>query len=66
MSDESPLLITTRQLINDRPAKISIKMIADEIGKTSAWVNMIANGDIKNPGINSIQKLHDYLQNNKV
>lgn len=35
--------------------------VAKAIGVTPAWVRMFRNGDIKDPGVNTIQRLYEYL-----
>ena len=32
------------------------------VGVTTRWLKMVQAGDIKNPGVLHIQKLHDYLK----
>lgn len=46
-------------LLRDTPRPT--KEIAKAIGTSTAWVRMFANDEIKDPGVNTIQKLYEYL-----
>lgn len=51
----------TFKLIGDRPARISLKDIADETNLKYSWLCKFAAGDITNPTFKNLQALHDYL-----
>ena len=38
-----------------------IAKIARDIHMTNKWLEKVKKGQIKNPGVHSTQKLHDYL-----
>lgn len=56
----------TRELLNGRSVKITYKMIADAIGVTEGWVKLFAIGKTENPGINTVEALHNYLMQHKL
>lgn len=62
MKTELPLLDETKELLANRPHSLKTATIAESIGASKAWVNMIANGRITNPGYETLLKLNNYLK----
>lgn len=52
----------TRSLLVKRPNDLSIRKIAEEIGKTPQWVNKFARGKEPNPGVVTIETLNAFLK----
>ena len=55
------LLDETLLLLRNRPVTLELKQIAQAIDVSPNWLSMLNKGNIDNPGIVGIQKLHDYL-----
>jgi hypothetical protein len=55
------LALTTRRMLVERPRKLTLRMIADEIGITERWLLNFASGKTPNPGVNTVQALYEYL-----
>lgn len=55
----------TLNLIQNRPAYLELKKIADDTELNYSWVCMFHQGRITNPTYNKLQKLHDYLLSKK-
>lgn len=45
-----------------KETKEPVKKICDAAGVTPRWYYMLLDGDIKDPSVNRIQRLHDYLE----
>lgn len=59
----APLLERTLDLVQNAPRSITYTKLA-EVGEVSvAWISRFASGKIENPGVCTVQKLHDYLLN---
>lgn len=58
-----PLLARTQQLVLNAPRNISYAEMARQVEVSSKWISLLASGQLKNPGIVTIQRLHDYLAN---
>ncbi len=56
-----PLLDETLLLLKHRSATLELKQIAKAIDVSPNWLSMLNKGKIENPGVLSIQRLHDYL-----
>ena len=56
-----PLKERTLKLVKTAPRSVSFADMARNIGVTAKWVSLFASGKIKNPGVDTVQKLHDYL-----
>lgn len=56
-----PLLDETLILLRNRPVTLELKQIAQAIDVSANWLSMLHKGNIDNPGVVYIQKLHDYL-----
>jgi GTP-sensing pleiotropic transcriptional regulator CodY len=52
----------TISLLKNRPASLTTQTIADELGLTKSWVNLMAAGKIENPGVIHVQKLNEFLK----
>ena len=63
MTEVTTLRDSTRQLLVDRPQSLSTAKIAEDIGVSAAWLNSFARGEIRNPGVNTIETLNAYLKN---
>lgn len=55
----------TRDLLNDRPASLSISAIAEATGVSEAWLNMFRRGEINNPGVVTVETINVFLKNYK-
>ena len=62
MHEITKLRDETRQLLLDRPASLTIAVIADEVKVSIAWLNLFARGKIDNPGVVTIETLNVYLK----
>lgn len=61
---QSLLLNETLKLLRDRPRHLTYLIIANSTGISVRWLTSLICGDIKDPGINRIAVLHDYLSRN--
>jgi hypothetical protein len=52
---------TTLQMLRDRPKGLNMRQIADDTGLGYDWLRSLNSGRIPNPGVQKIEKLHDYL-----
>lgn len=55
------LLEKTRRLLDEAPRHVEYQTMAESIGVSKSWLSMFKDGKIANPGIVTIQNLHDYL-----
>ena len=55
------LLDRARELLAGRPQDLSLVKIAAETGLDYSWLSKFSQGRIPNPGVKSVQTLHDYL-----
>lgn len=55
------LLSRTQQLVSDAPRRITYTMMAEAIGVSVAWISRFAGNKIEDPGVKTVQRLHDYL-----
>jgi hypothetical protein len=53
----------TMKLLNS--SDLSPEFVASNIGVTGRWVRKVRDGIIKEPGVQKIQRLHDFLSTNK-
>jgi transcriptional regulator with XRE-family HTH domain len=60
------LLDCTRQLLIDRPRKITITEIAEKIDVSASWLDALIAGRINEPSVNSIQRLYEFLKNDSL
>jgi len=60
-TDSAPLLARTQALVSNAPRCVTFTMMAQKAGVSVAWISRFANGQIPNPGVNTVQRLHDYL-----
>ena len=58
-----PLLKRTQELVLNAPRRVSYEMMAKEAQCSAKWISLLASGKLKNPGIVTVQALHDYLAN---
>lgn len=55
------LLERTQALLASAPRSLKAKDIAQGSGVSGAWLSRFSRGMIPDPGVQSVQKLHDYL-----
>ncbi|WLJ71214.1 hypothetical protein [Sphingomonas phage Birtae] len=60
-TDSVPLLARTLDLVQSAPRSITYSKMAQECGVSVAWISRFAASKIDNPGIVTVQCLHDYL-----
>lgn len=58
-NDSYPLLEKTYELLGER--KLSLKELAEDAELDESWLAKFHRRAIPNPGVNLVQKLHDYL-----
>lgn len=58
-----PLLKRTQELVLSAPRHISYAEMGRQIEASAKWVSLLAKGKLENPGIVTVQRLHDYLAN---
>lgn len=63
---ETTLLNETRELINSRSIKITHAEIAEVAGISVPSLIAIANGRTRNPSVNTIQKIYEFLSGEKL
>ena len=56
-----PLLKRTQELVRAAPRHISYAEMGRQIDASAKWVSLLANGKLENPGVVTVQRLHDYL-----
>lgn len=56
----------TLNLLNDYLVKVKLKAVAKDTGLELRWLAMFKNGDIKNPSVNRIETLYEYLTKSKL
>ena len=52
---------STRDLLNNRPASLTIAKIAEDCDVSEGWLRLFARGKIENPGVATVECLHKYL-----
>lgn len=55
------LYTETLNLIQNRPAKLELKKIAEDLDISYSWILKFHKDEIKNPAYRTLQSLHDYL-----
>ncbi len=60
-TDSASLLARTQELVSNAPRCVTFTMMAKKAGVSVAWISRFANDQIPNPGVNTVQALHDYL-----
>ncbi len=60
-NDSAGLLSRTLYMVNHAHRDITFAKMAREIGVDPAWITRFRNGDIDDPSVNRVQKLHDFL-----
>lgn len=56
-----PTALLERTLALLEASPLMAKDIASATGLSEAWLSRLGNGKIPNPGVKSVQALHDYL-----
>lgn len=59
------LYTETLNLIQNRPAKLELKKIAEDLDISYSWILKFHKDEIKNPSYHTLQSLHDYLVKRK-
>lgn len=54
-----------RKLLAERPANLTYNEIGVETGIGVDWLSAFARGTIKNPGVNTVERLTTFLENYK-
>lgn len=57
----SGLYARTVALLNGRPRNLTLTQIASDTELSVRWLSAFGAGTIANPGVISVEKLHDYL-----
>lgn len=52
-------------LYNARPAYIKPREVAEAIDRTPEWLRVFAKGDVKDPGVVTIERLIAYIKSRK-
>lgn len=55
----------TISLLRNRPASLTTDMIAEQLGVTRSWLNLLVAGKIQNPGVVHIENLNKFLSEYK-
>lgn len=55
----------TRELLLNRPAKLTTRKIAEDVGVSVGWITAFSRGEIDNPGVVTIETLNAYLKTNQ-
>lgn len=55
------LLDRTRELLIKRPRTVTLRRIADDTGLTFGFLHHLSSGRTRDPGVNDVQKLYEYL-----
>lgn len=58
---EKNLHSKTRELLKNRPEDVTLKRIADDTKLNYNWLRSFSVNRIPNPGVEHVQKLHNYL-----
>lgn len=51
----------TKKLLAERPRTLELKQIAQETGIGFSWLRMFSAGNIKDPSVNTVERLYRYL-----
>jgi hypothetical protein len=54
----SPLLACVQELLRQRPASITLKSLADEMGRTSTWIYSFARGEADGVSARDVEFLY--------
>lgn len=60
----SKLATRAREALTARPRVLTYDVIAEEIGVSARWVEQFANGGIKDPSVNKVEALYEFLTGN--
>lgn len=60
-TQQQPLFDEMRELLGMAHKRISRRQIAEGAQVDYDWLNMVAQGRIVNPGVQTVQKVRDYL-----
>jgi predicted transcriptional regulator len=59
MTEPEPLLDRTKKLLSE--CDLSLPVLAGRAGVGYEWLKKFASGDVPDPRVKRLQKLHDYL-----
>lgn len=65
MAHEGTLMTATKQLIKNR-GEVTLLKIYDDLGIPPGWVQKLMDGTFRNPSVNRIQALYEYLSGKKL
>jgi predicted transcriptional regulator len=51
----------TRTLIANRPRSVSLQDLAEVAGASEAWIKKMTRGEIKDPSVNKVGAIFDFL-----
>ena len=51
----------TLELVKNAPRAVTYTVMAEKCGVSIAWISRFAADKIPNPGVDTVQCLHDYL-----
>lgn len=57
----SDLLKTTLELAKEKAGDVNVKRMCDAVGVSTRWFNKLMAGQIHDPSVRRVQRLHDYL-----
>lgn len=57
----SDLLNTTLDLAKAKAGDVNVKRMCDAVGVSTRWFNKFMAGQIPDPSVRRVQRLHDYL-----
>lgn len=61
MPKAKPLLARTHELLDRLHGRYTYQQIADGSEVDREWLAKLARGEIPEPGVNKIQRVHDFL-----
>jgi hypothetical protein len=61
MAKDKPLLERTKALLTKLHGHFSYQDIADGSEVDREWLSKFARGEIPEPGVNKVQRVHDFL-----
>jgi hypothetical protein len=51
----------TLELVQNRPARIKLKTIADDLGLPMAWLSAFSRGELEAPNVDRVQLIWEYM-----
>mgnify|MGYP001603848455 CR=1 FL=1 len=56
----------TLDLLQNRSVQLTLKQISEDTGITENWLSRYNQDQVKNPSVNLVQTLYEYLTNSKL